>query len=504
MGAMGTLDPRSHGIVLNHRHFERTNFYLVALAVLSILIIFTSSVFAATEIDPYFSIRGTIAEEEDEFTRDTGFITTITPGISVFRRGPRSVLDLRYKLDAVFHGGDDESNDTVVNTLDFLTDYQHVPGKWVSTFQANSRLTNIDPLGRQNLDPEFIDDNNAELRTLGVSTEVKDELTDSIDYRALLFGNYATYADSDDGDDTTGQGLLLDLHNFRSTRKLLWRTELAGGLAKNEIDQTQIDSFNGIVGYRISPNWSPYVGYTRTNIDTLESDEFIDNKVLVGFLWSPNRLNYISIGAGKRDGGDGDSSYRDDTYSFDASSIQRNLTFSASYSDDITIARATVFENILEDSLAILFDRDNEGRSIEKNNITTVGSTSQSISIEPIREKIARVGVTVNGNRTVYRVFIFDRDRSFSSNEPDENVRGLQFDYNYRLSGRDNISFAALAQSTVQLETNDFWNLRANYYRQLARSQTMDFGLGWTEQESTSIANEYKRVYLSARYNVTF
>jgi uncharacterized protein (PEP-CTERM system associated) len=217
---------------------------------------------------------------------------------------------------------------------------------------------------------------------------------------------------------------------------------------------------------------------------------------LIGMLWSPNRLNYISIGAGERSG--------DNTYSFGALSERRNLTFTASYSDDITIARATFFDNIFEDSLSILFRRDDEDSGITQNDISRVGSTSQSTSIAPIREKIAKIGVTVDGKRTLYSLSIFERDRSESSDNPNEDVTGLQFDYGYELSGRDNILVTVLAQNTKAVETSDFWNLRVNYLRQLTRFQTMDIGFGWTEQESTAAADEYKRVFLRARYFVTF
>jgi len=496
MDTMGITDPSSQNPVLNQRHFVRANFHVVILAVFSILFFFTGSVFSDTEIEPYFSIKGTVAEEEDELIRESGFITTITPGISVFREGPRSLLDLRYKLDAVFYGGFDESNDELVNTLDFLTNYQHVPGKWISTFQANSRLTNIDPTGRQNLDPEFIDDNNAELRTLGIDTLVKDELSNSVDYGALLFANYATYADSDDGDDTSGQGLLLELNNFRSAADLIWRTEFTSGLAEDGTDETQIGAFNAVIGYRVSPNWNPFISYTRTELESTDTPEFTDNKTLIGMLWLSNRRNFIAIGAGQRSG--------DNTYALDASLIRRHLTFTASYSDDITIARAGAFNYLWEDSLTILLNRDSGDSGISRNDISRVESSSQSTSITPIREKIARVDVTANGKRSLYRLSIFERDRTESTTDPDEDITGLQFDYGYTLSERDNVTVTALAQNTKTIETSDFWNLRANYSRQLARFETVDFGFGWTEQTSTEVADEYKRVFVSANYRVTF
>ena len=498
MATMGMLRINVPNPVLIHRQNPSLRYAVVILVAGSILS-FTGDAYSNTEITPIFSIQERLVDNEEGGTTDSGYITTISPRIIVGREGPRSTLFLDYQLDAVYRRGFDEPDDVVVNTLNFLTDYQHVPGKWVSTFQANSRLTNIDSNGRQNLDPEFFDDNNAELRTLGFDTEVNDELTNSVDYHALVFANYATYADSDDGDDTTGQGLILDLNNLQSGRDLLWRTGVASGLAEDETDETQIDAFDAVLGYRIAPNWSPFITYTRTVVNTLDSPEFTDNKTLIGMLWSPNRKNYISIGAGERTGGDGDS-----TYSFGALSERRHLTFTASYSDDITIARATFFDTIFEDSLSILFRRDDKDIGITRNDISRAGSTSQSISIAPIREKIARMGVTVDGKRTLYSLSVFERDRSESTDNPEEYVTGLQFDYGYQLSGRDNILVTVLAQNTKSVETSDFWNLRANYLRQLARFETMDIGFGWTEQESTAVADEYKRVFLSARYFVTF
>ena len=277
MDTMGMLRINARYPVFIHRQNASLKCAMVILVAGSILN-FSGDAWSNTEIIPVFSIEERLVNNEEVGTSDSGYITTVSPGIIVDWEGSRSTLFLDYELNAVYQRGFDESEDIVVNRLDFLTAYQHVPEKWISRFYANSSLTNIDPNGRQNLDPQFFDDNNTELRTLGVDTEINDELINSVDYRVALFANYATYADSDDGDDTTGQGLLLDLNNFQSGADLIWRTELASGLAEDETDETQIDAFNVVLGYWVSPNWSPFIGYTRTEIDTADSSEFIDKK----------------------------------------------------------------------------------------------------------------------------------------------------------------------------------------------------------------------------------
>ena len=459
------------------RHQNVTLKYAVVILVTAAIINFTGVAWSNTDINPVFAIKGTLVDSEEGETSDSGFITTISPGILVERQGPRSTLALDYQLNAVYNGGFDESEDEVVHLLDFFTDYEHKPGKWISSLQANSRLTNIDVNGRQNTRPEFIDDNTTELRTILADTELTDKLGDSVSYRTRAFMNYATFADSDDGDDTRGKGLLFELNNFRSQADFTWTAELASELLEDDINETQFDTFNAILNYRVSSNWSSFVDYTRTELDT---PQFEDNKTLLGVIWAPNRRTFVSLGAGKR----GNDDERNDTYSFEARSERKRVTYSATYDEDITTARSAVFDQIVDGGFAT--------------------PTTDSISISPVLQKRATVNIEAFGKYSTYRLSIFETDRSGSDIEDDQTIIGILLAYDYVLSEREQISVTLLGQEIESVETSDLLDLEATYSRLLSESETVDLGFGWAEQDSTDVEDEYKRVFVSAAYRIIF
>jgi hypothetical protein len=448
--------------------------YAVVVFVAGSILSFTGDARSNTEIIPVFSIKETLVDNEEGGTSDSGYITTIAPGIIVEREGPRSTLSLDYQLNAVYNGRFDESEDRTVHLLEFFTDYQHSPGKWISSLRANSRLTNIDVNGRQNVNPEFSDDNTTELRTFLADTELTDTLGDSVNYRTRAFINYATYADSDDGDGTAGKGLLFELDNFRSQADFTWRTELTSVLLEDGIDETQLDTFNAILNYRVSSNWSSFVDYTRTELD---SPQLEDDKTLLGVTWAPNRRSFISFGAGKRV----INEEKDDTYSLEARLERKRATYSVTYDDDITTARASAFRDV-----------------------DLSRSTTQSISIVPVRQKRAAANIEASGKHSTYRLSIFEFDRTGANIEDDETTAGLRLSYDYELSERDQFRARLLAEHIVAIETIDYWDLVATYSRRLTKSETMDVELGWGEQESTNVGDEFKRVFMSAQYRVTF
>ena len=442
--------------------------------VVSIMINLPGIAHSNTEITPSFSIKESLVDTEEDSTSDSGQITTIAPGIKVLREGPRSSLSLDYQLNAVYNHGFDESDDREVHLLKFLTKYQHSPGKWVSSLRARSELTNPDPDGRQNINPDIIDDNSRELRTIVVDTAVTDRITDTIQYRAGLNLDYAEYADTDDADDTEGRGVQLWLDNIRSLNDFTWITQLDSQIVEDDDNEEHVDTFNLKLNYRFTRKWSSFVDYTRTETELLQ---FEDEARLVGLTWEPSNRSYITLGVGKRDD--------DDTYSIDAVSERRNVIYSATYTEKILTSRRETLNQQQQAFFAL--------------------PTTQSISIIPVLQKRATVNITVIGNHSTYEASVFQTNRSdLTFIEPDETVTGLRFSYAYQVSPRDEISANLIGQERETLETQDFVYFQTIYSRFLSKSETMNIAFEWVKEDSDEDTNEYERVLVSAEYRVTF
>jgi hypothetical protein len=131
-------------------------------------------------------------------------------------------------------------------------------------------------------------------------------------------------------------------------------------------------------------------------------------------------------------------------------------------------------------------------------------ATTQSISISPVLQKRATFNIEASGKFSTYRLSFFDTDRSGSSIDADETVTGIVLSYDYEFSKRDQISVRLLGQEVKSVEESTLLDLGATYSRLMPRSETMDIGFGWAEQDSTEAEDEYKLIFVSAAYRITF
>ena len=445
------------------------------ILVTSILIALPGFAVAQTEITPYVSIKESLVYEEDDTSSNSGQITTLAPGIRVVSTGPRSELSLDYSLLANYSSWLDE-DDRVVNLLNLLGNYQHIPGKWISTLRASSELSSIDANRRQNTNPNFDNGNSEELHTIAIDTTVTDRLTDTIQYRASTGADYLDY---DGGDDSTGWNLLLGLDNFRSPNDFTWSTEAARDIAKEGGDSDRIDTYDVYLNYRLTRIWSTFYTYTHTEVDFGDSDfddSDPDDAWLLGLNWQPNSRTSVSAGAGGR----GD----DENYSLDAVHTRQNFSLSASYSEDITTGRRDTLNQQQSDFLA--------------------QSTTDSISAEPILQKRADLNFSIFGQYSTISTSIFQTDRSSRSGTQDEIITGGIISYLRELSVRDNLTISLLGQKIKDDENNDLAELTVSYFRTHSKNETIILSTEWTNENSTRSSDDYKRFLVSAEYRVTF
>jgi hypothetical protein len=142
-----------------------SGFLLMKLLMSVALIALPGMAMAVTDIKPSIAIKYSVVDTQRISSIDeSGQITNLKPALSIVREGPRSSLLLDYSLNAVYNHGLD-ADDRVVHLLKFLTSYQHIPGKWVSSVGAGSQQNNIDVNGVQNTNSDISGDNKTELRT---------------------------------------------------------------------------------------------------------------------------------------------------------------------------------------------------------------------------------------------------------------------------------------------------------------------------------------------------
>lgn len=432
---------------------------------------------ANAEVSPFLSIKESYIDDETAGVSDSGFVTTVSPGIIVEREAPRSTVLLDYQYDIVRAHGLDR-DDGEFHNLDLFADYEHSPGLWVSTLYANSELTNPNIDSIQNTRPEFVDENTQELHTVEVDTTVTDKLSSTVQYITRL---NADYTDIEDEGDSRGYGAFVGFDNLLSPGRFTWRTDLDSQVSEDDDLDDRIDELTLWTNYQFNRRWSSFLEFTRT--ETKETD-LNENSALIGVTWLPGAFTSISIGAGKRENDDIDD---EDTYTFDASHRRQNFVVSANYTEEITTRRADTLSQVRNDNGAL------------------VTGTTQGISAEPILQKRASIVLSVNGKYSTIVTSLFSNERvDRSSNEADEDTNGMRFYYSRNLSPKNSLSLDLLAEETEAEEDNELLDLSIFLTHEASLNQTWIFELGWIEQESSSIENEYERSLASIEYIVSF
>lgn len=450
------------------RPFPAVKSRKILLSALLVLNTFSPAL-ALTEITPFVSVGVSAVDNEFATTSESGKITTLAPGVSVSREGTKASLQLDYQYRAIASHGL-EQEDREVHELGLASRYEHSPGFWVSTLNASSRLTDLDIDGIQSADDDFINDNTTELRTVAIDTSVSDFITGKIEYLARVG---ADYTDLEDGGDSEGYGVLLDLNTFRSPDRFTWRASLDSKESRSDEREERIDRYNAILNYRVSDAWSVFFDGTAYKTDSSELDE---KSRLLGVSWRPTERTLLSLGAGER----GDEK----TYSLDASHRHRRVSVLASYQEEITTAREDALDSQLAGFLA---------------QISTL-----SISVEPLLQKRFTLSLSVSGLYSEVVVAVYDVDRSGGQTIEDETVQGYSATFLRRLNARNTFSVNVGYQETASIEESELSSLSLNFSRQHSINETFNFMLGWSEQESSLQTNEYERKSLGATYRVSF
>ena len=420
---------------------------------------------------PTFEIRGVVVDNSFDSVSETGYVTTISPGVIISSNGAKSDFLMVYAYDDIT-SHDLEQDDREVHELELSAEFRHKPNQWTSYVRANNRLTNRDIDGVQSTNPDIIDVNSEELFTFDIGTTYSERLSRNIQYSA---GLNLDYSDEEDSDSTSGREVILSIDNFISENILTWRAQARSNFAESEDDDDQIDELELIFNYRFDQTLSAFLELTATETDSDDSDELNDDSSLVGLRWSPTRRSFVRAGIGKR----GD----DDTYDLDARISKARSLYSASYSESVRFRRDQLFD----------LPNDQFGQS-----------TQQSTAITPVLRQRGDIAATFTGVRSTITFSIFRDKESDPNNVDDEVTTGGEIKYDRRLSPRSNLSLTALSQETEFTEEGTLEEFRVSYQKSTSKTAGFEIFVSNASFDSTNEANDYDQASAGATYRVTF
>ena len=442
------------------------------------LVVVSQLAFAETIVTPGVKIGGTIVDNKFDSFSETGFVTSIQPGIIIDSNGAKSDFFMAYGYEILRSNDLATNDDREVQNLDLSAEFRHKPNQWTSYSRANAGLNNSNIDGVQSANPSFLNVNSAQIFTFDLGTNYSERLGRDIQYSA---GVSLDYVDEEDRNSSTGQKVSLSIDNFISENILTWR----GRITRNDY-QIDSDNINGIdnieefevlLNYRVDQTLNYYLELVRTETDdpSLDEDSASVDRHVIGFRWSPTRQSSVRLGVGKLEG--------EDTYDFAASITRAHSRFFARYKESITVQRDQLFE--LQD--------DQIGQS-----------TSQATSTIPVLLKRGDIGWTLTGVRSTLGLSIFHTEDS-NPNSADDQIRaGGNIAYNRQLSPRSNLVLSALYQETEFTENSTLDSYKVSYEKSTSKTTELDLYISYASFDSTNDAIDYDQTLVGATYIVTF
>lgn len=443
-------------------------------SVLAGSILLASNAHASTEITPIITVSEFFVDNKTATLNETGQVTRISPGITVDYAQARLNLVFDYRLNAVINSGlqgDDHEN----QSLNFLTEINHIPNHWDTLINARVEQVNTSPDGIQIVNPINDSSNTSELRTLGISTAYQAGLTGEIDYQT---GIEVDFADVENQDNTDSIGLSLGINNNRTLSKLRWNVDIdsrRSGTSEGGIDQDdEIDTLQAGLNYRINKKFSTFLAVEKNDTN---NDNLNETSTTLGISWFPSANNFITVGAGVR----GDET----TYSLDSVIRNNRLSFAVNYVEEVTTSRSLVLEELELDPGLV--------------------SSSQPLSITPELLKKGTVSLTITGRRTDITLAYFNESRNRQDTDSEEQqTEEVSLSAKRTLSRLSSVQLSISNQDSQADQQNTIKDITLSYERQLSRKFILLVELRKTEQQSDVVENEYEQSLLGFTLTATF
>jgi hypothetical protein len=392
---------------------------------------------------------------------ESGQVTTISPSVRYENTSAKTIVVLDYSIHTIYSSGLAQQ-DEVNQSLAFNASTAHIPNRWNTQVTSAIKQTNVSADGVQTVNPNIQSSNSQELRTIGVSSSLTGQITDSIDYDTTLSADYAGFEDSQS---TDGAAVVLGLTSS-DTQKIQWNSSVSSSVSSTEgssVNDQQTDTFQAEIRYQLNPSYATFLSYKKSETD---SQDLNDPDTTVGVIWTSNRFSSIKLGIGEK----GD----DTTYLLQSVINTSQTQITLDYDESVTTSR-TILIN-------------------DSNNTQNFGPTSQSIDTTAVLIKNGRLAITMTGVRTHLTVAYFNQKTlRAKTNSNEESSAGISIDAKRTLSQASSVSVKMARQETEASQENILTDTSISYNRQQSREIVWSAELRNTKQKSNVISNQSKQ-----------
>jgi len=421
----------------------------------------------AVETEFSLSLQQAFLENNFSTSKESGQATTVSPGFMLSKPEGKLQFDINYRLDAILYQGLTES-DREDHNLNLSSRLIHSPSTWYSELNSTISRFNVNPDGIQSINPLLDTPNSRDLQSLDFTTYYNSRLSREI-LLAMDLGVNRT--DFERAAPTDGAAAGISVSKNVGWRSIDWSASIRSQENRVSSSRLRIDDLGLTVGYGWSRSLRTFGEFSRTETSGFNTES---DSALLGVEYRPSTRFLLKIAAGERDGGE--------SYALDIQHTHRHVNFFVGYDEQLLTPR--------EQTLADL------------NNPDVFQASFQDLSISPVLQKRADMGVTVQGQRSVLSITWFDstRDQPGAINTRNHQ-QGGNVSFSRQLSSRSSVDISLGRQKTRQTENNQLDDVSLSWNKQMSKSINLQAQLRHTEQASDNSLSAYEQrsLYLSVQ-----
>ncbi len=411
------------------------------------------------------SLQQAFLKNDFSASKESGQATTVSPGFTLSKPEGKLQFDVNYRLDAIIYQGLTES-DREDHTLNLSSRLIHDPSTWYSELKSGISRFNVNPDGIQSVNPLLDTPNSRDLQSLDFTTYYNSRL--SRDMR-LVMDLGVNRTDFEQAPPTDGAEVGISISKNAGWRTLDWSASVRSQENRVSPQRLRIDDLGLAVGYGWSRTMRTFGEFSKTETSGLSTES---DSALLGVEFRPSTRFLLKIAAGERDNGD--------SYALDIQHSHRHMNLFVGYDEQLMSPRAQTLADL--------------------SNPDAFQASFLDLSISPVLQKRADVGVTVQGRRSVLSITWFDSTREQPGAVNTRNhQQGGNVSFSRQLSARSSVDVSLGRQKTRQTEKNRLDDFSLSWNKQMSKFVNLQAQLRHTEQVSDNPRSAYEQrsVYFS-------
>ena len=431
----------------------------------------------------------------DETDEESEFLLTASPGITISGRGSRLTTNVFYAMRAAVRT-QGTSGDELTNFLQASATGELLEDSLFLDLGASARPENRDSRGGRLTGSDLIGvDNLVDVITYRVSPYYQHRFSDFAN--ALVRYQFSDTINNLDGEQVGDAQRHLatgSLTSGDSFRTLPWSLTYSYDEENNDDGTRSVfQNLRGRVSYRLNERLSAdfSAGY--------EDDQGVDGNSTDGFLWSaggtwsPSQRTRISAGFNHRQ--------FDDSLFFRGTHRSRRVTFSASFSQELTTSTRLQQERVL---VPLVDDFGDPITDPDTGQLLVIPIDTPTVSTEVFANTRLDGRVTYTGRRNSATLSVYSSKREFESDN-EEDVYGWDASIRHTLSSRSSLVLNGGWQTTDATDGGDNtqWDVGLGLNYQLNDDLSINLRAAHQNASSDVSGNSFEenQVAMNARMN---